>query len=54
VVLKLGTVPKVDRKYLNVFKYGDGEGWRRSFGPIMREMKKFYLESRRKRISNIK
>jgi len=27
-------------------KCGVGEGWRRSVGPIMREMKTYYLESR--------
>jgi hypothetical protein len=42
-LLKSGTVPKVDQKYLEVFKYGNGEGWRRSFGPTLREIRKFYL-----------
>jgi hypothetical protein len=29
------TLRKVDQKYWNVLKCGAGEGWRRSFGPIV-------------------
>jgi hypothetical protein len=38
---------KVDQKCLEVLKCGAGEGWRRSVGPIVWEMKKYYIESRR-------
>jgi hypothetical protein len=31
-----------------------GEGWRRSVGPSMWKMKKYYLESRNKGISYMK
>jgi hypothetical protein len=31
-------------------KCGAGEGWRRSAGPIMCEMKKYYIESRQRGI----
>jgi hypothetical protein len=34
-------------------KCGAGEGWRRSVGPIILEIKKYYIESRRRGISNI-
>jgi hypothetical protein len=37
-----------------VLKCGAGEGWRRSFGPTMWEMKKYYLESRSRGISYMK
>jgi hypothetical protein len=43
LLLKSGTVTKVDQKYLEVFKFGNGEGWRRSFGPTLREIRKFYF-----------
>jgi hypothetical protein len=35
-------------------KCGAGEGWRRSVGPIMWKMKKYYLESRSREISYMK
>jgi hypothetical protein len=35
-------------------KCGAGEGWRRSVGQIMSEIKKYYLESRSKGISYMK
>jgi len=41
------------RNALKVWKCGAGERWRRSVGPIMREMKKCDIESRRKGISYI-
>jgi predicted solute-binding protein len=44
------TFPKVDQKY-QVLKCGAEEGCRRSVGPIVREMKKYYIESRRRGIS---
>jgi hypothetical protein len=44
----------VDQKHLESFKYGAGEGWRRSVGPVIREMKKYCLESRSRGISYIK
>jgi hypothetical protein len=37
-----------------VLKCGTGEGWKRSVGLIMREMKKYYLESRSRGISYMK
>jgi hypothetical protein len=37
-----------------VLKCGAGEGWRRSDGPSMGEMKKYYLESRGFEISYLK
>jgi hypothetical protein len=35
-------------------KRGAVEGWKRSVGPFMREMKKYYLKSRRRGISYVK
>jgi hypothetical protein len=32
---------KADRKCLKVLKYGAGEGWRRSVGPIVWKMKTY-------------
>ena len=37
------------RNTWKVSKFGAGEGWRRSVGPIMWEMKKCYLESMKQR-----
>jgi len=34
---------KMIRILWNFLKCGAGEGWRRSFGPIAREMKKYYI-----------
>jgi len=42
---KIGTLRIVDQKYLESFKCSAGEGWRRSFGQIVREMKKYYIVS---------
>ena len=36
------TLRKVDQKYLEILKCGAGEGWRRSFGQTVWEMKKRY------------
>jgi hypothetical protein len=44
------TLRKVDQKYLVVLKWGVGEGWRTSVGPIVWEMKKYYIGSRRRGI----
>jgi hypothetical protein len=33
------TIRAVDQKYLEILKCGAGEGWKRSVGLIMREMK---------------
>jgi hypothetical protein len=30
-------------------KCGAGEGWKRSVGPMVREMKKYYIKKRRKK-----
>jgi hypothetical protein len=38
----------------NFLKFGAGEGWKRSVGPIMLDMKKYYLESRSREISYMK
>ena len=43
MVLKLGHLGQQIRNTWKVLKYGVGEGWRRSVGPIMWEMKKCYL-----------
>jgi hypothetical protein len=45
---------KVCHKSWKVLKCGVGDGWRRSVGPIMCEMKKYYLESRSRGISYMK
>jgi len=42
MVLKLGDFVKKIRNTWEVLKCGTGEGWRRSFGRIMREIKKRY------------
>ena len=47
------TLNKVDRSTWKVLKYIAGEGWRRSVGPIVCEMKKCYNESRRSGISYV-
>jgi len=36
-----GTVWAVDWKQLEVLKCGAGEGWRRSAGPIVRDMERY-------------
>jgi hypothetical protein len=41
---KTWTLLTVDQKNLVVSKCGVGEGWRRSVGPTMRDMKNYYLE----------
>ena len=48
------TLRAADQKYLESLKCGAGEGWRRSVGPIMWEMKKCYLESMSRGISYMK
>ena len=40
--------------YIYIYKRGAGEGWKRSVGPIMWEMKKYYLQSRSRGISYMK
>jgi hypothetical protein len=47
------TLGEVYRKYLEILQCGAGEGWRRSVGLIMWEMKKYYIELRRRGISCI-
>jgi len=49
MVLKLGRSGKQIRNAWKILKYGAGEGWRRSVGPIMWEMKTCYLESRKRK-----
>ena len=46
MVLKLGCFGQQIRNTWKVLKCGAGEGWRRSVGPIMWEMKKCYLQQR--------
>ena len=48
------TLRATDQKYLESLKCGAGEGWRRSVGPIMWEMKTCYLESMSRGISYMK
>jgi hypothetical protein len=50
--LKLGLCREKVRYTWEVLKCCAGEGWRRSVGPVVREMK-FYEESRRRRTSYI-
>ena len=51
MVLKLGHFGQQIRNTWKVLKFGAVEGWRRSVGPIMWEMKKCYLESMSRGIS---
>ena len=48
------TLRSADKKYLEILKCGAGEGWNRSVGPIMCEMKKCYVESMSRGISYMK
>jgi hypothetical protein len=41
------------RNTWRVLKCGAGKGWKRSVGPIVREMKKCYMEPKRKGVSYI-
>jgi hypothetical protein len=50
MVLKFGHFRKYIRNTWKVFKCGAGEGWK-SVGPLVWEMKKCYIESRRRGIS---
>jgi hypothetical protein len=36
------------QKYIEVLKWGAVEGWRRSVEPLVREIRKYYKESRKK------
>jgi hypothetical protein len=54
MVLKLGQYGELIRNSWKVLKCGAGEGWRRSVGPIMCEMKKYYLELSSRGISYMK
>ena len=51
MVLKLGRFGQQITNTWKVLKCGAEEGWRRSVGPTMCEMKKYYLESRSRGIS---
>jgi hypothetical protein len=44
MVLKLGHFGRQIRNTLRFLNCGGGEEWRRSFGPIVCEMKKCYVE----------
>jgi hypothetical protein len=48
------TLLSIDQKYLETFKCGAAEGRRRSVGPIVWEMKKYYLQARSRGISYMK
>jgi hypothetical protein len=48
MVLNLGHFEKQIRNTWEVLESGAGEGWRRSFGPIMRKMMKYHKESMRR------
>jgi hypothetical protein len=52
MVLKLGHYVEYIINTWEVLKCGAGEGWR-SVGPIEGEMKKYYIEYRRRGISYI-
>ena len=54
MVLKLGRSGQQIRNAWKVLKCGAGEGWRRSVGPIMWEMKKCYFDSMSRGISYMK
>ena len=54
MVLKLGRSGQQIRNAWTVLKCGAGEGWRRSVGQIMCEMKKCYLESMSRGLSYMK
>jgi hypothetical protein len=54
MVLKIGRFGQQIRNTCKVLKCGVGEGWRKSAGPIMFEMKKYYLDSRNKGTSYMK
>jgi hypothetical protein len=49
-VLKFGQFVKYSRNTWKVFSFGVGEGWRRSVGPIVCEIKQYCAESRRRGI----
>jgi hypothetical protein len=48
MVLKTGLFEKYIRNTWKVFKCGAGEGWKRSVGPLIRKLKKYYTQSRKK------
>jgi hypothetical protein len=50
MVLKRGHFGMQIRNTWNVLKCGVGEEWRRSVGPIVREINNYYTESRRRGI----
>jgi hypothetical protein len=51
MVLKLGRLGQEIRNTWKVLKCGAGEGWRRSVGLIMWEIKMYCLETRSREIS---
>jgi hypothetical protein len=53
MVLKFGHFGKYIANIWKVLKCGAVEEWRRSFGPIVSERRKYYTESRRRGISYI-
>jgi hypothetical protein len=54
IIICLFYVIQYIRNTWKILKCGEVEGWRRSVGPIMWEIKKYYLESRSRGISYMK
>jgi len=50
-VLKNGLFGRYVKNTWKVLNRGAGEGWKRSVGPLIRKLKKYYTESRRKGMS---
>jgi len=48
MVLKIGLFGKYIRNTWKVLKCGAGEGWKRSVGPVLRKLKKYCTQSRKK------
>jgi hypothetical protein len=53
MVLKTGHFKKYIKNTWMVLKRGAGEGWKRSVGAIVCEMKKYHKESKRQKTSYI-
>jgi len=49
MVLKIGRIGPYIRNTWNVLKCGAGEGWRRTVGPIVWEMKEYYFRVKEQR-----
>jgi len=51
MVLKFGCLGKQIRNTWKVLQCGAGEGWRRSVGTVVSEMKTYYIKFRRRGMS---